>query len=51
MLTSPEYIRKTPLAFAANLPYGGQYGVGYSLPDGTQTGTFRFKPPSTVNYS
>jgi hypothetical protein len=51
MLTSPEYIRKTPLAFAANLPHGGQYGVGYSLPDGTQTGTFRFKPPSTVNYS
>lgn len=51
MLTSPEYIRKTPLAFAANLPYGGRYGVGYQKPDGTLTGTFRFKPPSTVNYS
>jgi hypothetical protein len=51
MLTSPEYIRKTPLAFAANLPFGGQYGVGYSQPNGTQTGTYRFKPPSTVDYS
>jgi len=51
MLSSPEYIRKTPLAFAANLPYGGYYGVGYSQPDGTQTGTYRFKPPSTVDYS
>lgn len=51
MLTSPEYIRKTPLAFAANLPYGGRYGVGYQKPDGTLTGTFRFKPPSSVDYS
>jgi hypothetical protein len=51
MLSSPEYVRKTPLAFAANLPYGGKYGVGYQTPDGTFTGTYRFKPPSTVNYS
>ena len=51
LMSSPEYIRKTPLAFAANLPYGGKYGVGYQTPDGTFTGTYRFKPPSTVNYS
>ncbi|RPJ30625.1 MAG: hypothetical protein EHM17_14440 [Verrucomicrobiaceae bacterium] len=51
MLSSPEYVRKTPLAFAANLPYGGKYGVGYQTPDGTFTGTYRFKPPSTINYS
>lgn len=51
MLSSPEYIRKTPLAFAANLPYGGKYGVGYQTPEGTFTGTYRFKPPSTVDYS
>jgi hypothetical protein len=51
MLSSPEYIRKNPLAFAANLPHGGDYGVGYQKPDGTFTGTYRFKPPSTVNYS
>lgn len=51
MLSSPEYIRKTPLAFAANLPYGGKYGVGYQTPEGSFTGTYRFKPPSTVNYS
>lgn len=51
MLSSPEYIRKTPLAFAANLPFGGQYGVGYQTPGGTFTGTYRFKPPSTVDYS
>lgn len=51
MLSSPEYIRKTPLAFAANLPYGGKYGVGYQTPEGTFTGTYRFKPPTTVDYS
>jgi len=51
MLSSPEYIRKTPLAFTANLPFGGQYGVGYQTPKGTFTGTYRFKPPSTVDYS
>lgn len=51
MMSSPEYIRKTPLAFAANLPYGGEYGVGYQTPKGTMTGTYRFKPPSTVNWS
>lgn len=51
MLSSPEYIRKTPLAFAANLPYGGKYGVGYQTPQGSFTGTYRFKPPSTVDYS
>ena len=51
MLSSPEYIRKTPLAFTANLPFGGQYGVGYQTPGGTFTGTYRFKPPSTVDYS
>lgn len=51
MLSSPEYIRKNPLAFAANLPYGGQYGVGYQTPGGTFTGTYRFKPQSTVDYS
>lgn len=51
MLSSPEYIRKTPLAFAANLPYGGKYGVGYQTPEGTFTGTYRFKPPTAVDYS
>lgn len=51
MLASPEYIRKTPLAFTANLPFGGKYGVGYQTPEGTFTGTYRFKPPTTVNYS
>lgn len=51
MLSSPEYIRKNPLAFAANLPGGGKYGVGYQTPGGTFTGTYRFKPGSTVNYS
>lgn len=51
MLSSPEYIRKTPLAFTANLPFGGRYGVGYQTPEGTFTGTYRFKPTSTVNYS
>lgn len=51
MMSSPEYIRKTPLAFAANLPYGGEYGVGYQTPKGTFTGTYRFKPPTTVNWS
>jgi hypothetical protein len=51
MLSSPEYIRKTPLAFAANLPYGGRYGVGYQTPEGTFTGTYRFKPTSSVDYS
>lgn len=51
MLASPEYIRKTPLAFTANLPFEGKYGVGYQTPEGTFTGTYRFKPPTTVNYS
>jgi len=51
MLSSPEYVRKNPLAFAANLPGGGKYGVGYQTPDGTFTGTYRFKPGSTVNYN
>lgn len=51
MLSSPEYIRKTPLAFTANLPFGGQYGVGYQTPEGTFTGTYRFKPPTTVDYA
>lgn len=50
MLSSPEYIRKNPLAFTANLPYEGRYGVGYQK-DGTFTGTYRFNPGSTVNYS
>ena len=51
MLSSPEYIRKNPLAMAANLPFGGRYGVGYQTPQGTFTGTYRFKPPTTVDYS
>jgi len=51
MTASPEYIRKTPLAFTANLPFEGKYGVGYQTPEGTFTGTYRFKPPTTVNYS
>lgn len=51
MLSSPEYVRKNPLAFAANLPYGGKYGVGYQTPGGTFTGTYRFNPSSTVNYN
>lgn len=51
MLSSPEYVRKNPLAFAANLPYGGKYGVGYQTPGGTFTGTYRFNPGSTVNYN
>lgn len=51
MLSSPDYIRKNPLAFAANLPYGGKYGVGYQTPGGTFTGTYRFNPGSTVNYN
>jgi hypothetical protein len=51
MLSSPEYIRKNPLAMAANLPFGGKYGIGYQTPQGTFTGTYRFKPPSTVDYS
>lgn len=51
MLSSPQYIRKNPLAFTANLPYGGKYGVGYQTPEGTFTGTYRFKPTSTVQYS
>lgn len=51
MLSSPEYIRKTPLAMTANLPFGGKYGIGYQTPQGTFTGTYRFKPPSTVDYS
>jgi len=51
MMSSPEYIRKNPLAFAANLPYEGKYGVGYQTPEGTFTGTYRFKPPTTVQYS
>lgn len=51
MLSSPEYIRKNPLAFAANLPYEGKYGVGYQTPGGTFTGTYRFNPGSTVNYN
>lgn len=50
LLSSPEYIRKNPLAFAANLPYNGRYGVGYQS-GGSFTGTYRFKPPSTVDYS
>lgn len=48
MMSSPEYIRKTPLAFAANLPYGGKYGVGYQTPQGTFTGTYRFRPPNLI---
>lgn len=51
LLTSPEYIRKNPLAFTANLPFGGRYGVGYQTADGGFTGTYRFKPPTTVDYS
>jgi hypothetical protein len=51
MLNSPEYIKKNPLAFSANLPAGGYYGVGYQAPGGGFTGTYRFKPPSTVSYS
>lgn len=55
MMSSPEFIRKNPLAFTANLPFGGQYGVGYQTKNAsgkpTFTGTFRFNPNSTVNYS
>lgn len=51
LLTSPDYIRKNPLAFTANLPFGGRYGVGYQTADGGFTGTYRFKPPSSVDYS
>jgi hypothetical protein len=51
LTTSPDFIRKNPLAFSANLPFGGQYGVGYQTADGSFTGTYRFKPPSTVDYS
>jgi hypothetical protein len=51
MLNSPEYIKKNPLAFSANLPFGGAYGVGYQAPGGGFTGTYRFKPPTTVDYS
>jgi hypothetical protein len=51
MLNSPDYIRKNPLAFASNLPFGGYYGVGYQKPEGGFTGSYRFKPPSTVDYS
>jgi hypothetical protein len=51
LTTSPDFIRKNPLAFSANLPAGGRYGVGYQTADGTFTGTYRFKPPSTVDYS
>ena len=50
MLTSPEYIRKNPLAFSASLPYEGRYGVPYKS-GGSFTGTFRFKPPTSVDYS
>lgn len=50
MLNSPEYIKKNPLAFSANLPFQGYYGVGYQAPGGGFTGTYRFKPPTTVSY-
>lgn len=50
MLTSPDYIRKNPLAFAASLPYEGRYGVSHKS-GGSFTNTFRFKPPTTVDYS
>lgn len=50
LLTSPDYIRKNPLAFSASLPYEGRYGVPYKSGGGF-TGTFRFKPPTTVDYS
>jgi hypothetical protein len=45
LMASPEYIRKTPLAFTANLPFEGKYGVPYQK-DGAVTGNFRFRPPS-----
>ena len=45
LMASPDYIRKNPLAFTANLPFGGKYGVPYQV-GGVSTGTFRFKPQS-----
>jgi len=45
LMSSPDYLRKNPLAFTANLPFGGQYGVPHQA-GGSVTGTFRFKPPS-----
>lgn len=51
LMSSPEFIRKNPIAFAENLPEGGRYGVGYQTPEGTFTGTYRFKPPTSVNWS
>ena len=45
LMASPDYIRKTPLAFTANLPFEGKYGIPYQK-DGAVTGTFRFRPPS-----
>jgi hypothetical protein len=45
LMSSPDYIRKNPLAFTANLPFEGKYGVPHQA-GGAMTGTFRFKPPS-----
>jgi len=45
LMSSPDYIRKNPLAFTANLPFGGKYGVPHQAGGGV-TGTFRFRPPS-----
>jgi hypothetical protein len=53
LMSSPEYIRSNPLAFMANLPYGGKYGMPYRTADGAMTGTFRFNrstPSSALNY-
>jgi hypothetical protein len=45
LMTSPDYLRKNPLAFTANLPFGGKYGVPHQV-GGSVTGTYRFRPPS-----